>query len=57
MTTEQITAKQINKLMSKAFTAGDTKLVRICERALDGRTQALAECTRIISEAKANAAR
>ena len=57
MATEQITAKQIKKLMNEAIAAGDKKQVRICERALDGRTLAIAECARIIQAAKANAAR
>lgn len=57
MTTEQITIKQIKALLAEAIAAGDTKQVRICERALDGRTPAIAQCTRIIKEAKANASR
>ena len=57
MTTEQITIKQIKALLAEAIAAGDTKQVRICERALDGRTPAIAQCTRIIQEAKANASR
>ena len=55
MTTEQITTKQIKALLAEAIAAGDQKQVRICERALDGRIRAIAECTRIIQEAKANA--
>ena len=55
MTTEQI--KQIKALLKEAIAAGDQKQVRICERALDGRTPAIAECTRIIQAAKANAGR
>lgn len=57
MTTEQITTKQIKALLAEAIAAGDAKQVRICERALDGRTRAIAECTRIILAAKANASR
>ncbi len=57
MTTEQITTKQIKALLKEAIAAGDQKQVRICERALDGRTPAIAECTRIIQAAKANAGR
>lgn len=57
MTTEQITTKQIKTLLAEAIAAGDTKQVRICERALDGRTPAIAQCARIIQRAKANASR
>lgn len=54
MTTTQITTKQIKALLAEAIAAGDKKQVRICERALDGRTRAIAECTRIIQAAAAS---
>jgi inactivated superfamily I helicase len=57
MNTEQITTKQIKALLKEAIAAGDQKQVRICERALDGWVSAIAECTRIIQAAKANAGR
>ena len=48
-----ITASQIETLRYEAAVAGDSEQVDICDRALDGDTNARAECAAVISDAEA----
>ena len=51
-TTKTLTIGQIAKLRAEAAAAGDMKQVRICDRALDGRTRAIAQCAAVIAAAQ-----
>jgi hypothetical protein len=51
-TTKTLTIGQIAKLRAEAAAAGDQKQVRICDRALDGRTRAIAQCAAVIAAAQ-----
>jgi hypothetical protein len=52
-TIENITVEQIETLRAEAASAGDTAQVAICDRATDGDDSAIAECARVINEARA----
>jgi hypothetical protein len=45
----RIITAQIFALRAEAAAAGDQKQVRICDRALDGRTRAIAQCAAVIA--------
>lgn len=45
----EITDTQIETLLTEASAAGDSEQVAICRRALDGDTEARAECARVIA--------
>jgi len=47
-----ITTSQIATLRAEAATAGDIKMVAICDRALAESTRAIRECVRVISDAE-----
>jgi hypothetical protein len=47
-----ITETEIQALRDEAASAGDTEMVRICDRALDGSQCAIAECRRVIRAAR-----
>ncbi len=49
----ETTTEQIEALRSEAGTAGDRKMVAICDRALAGDETAIAECARAIAAARA----
>lgn len=44
---------QISCLLAEAARAGDLEQVAICEKALDGDADAMAECRRVIQDARA----
>lgn len=44
---------QIAALKSEAANVGDTKMVRICDRALDGSKRAIAQVRRVLVDAAA----
>ena len=44
----QITSTRIETLRTEAAQAGDTKMVAICDRALNGSARATAECRKVI---------
>jgi len=48
-----ITKDQIVALSAEAAAAGDLMMIAICGWALKGRVSAIAECARVIAEAKA----
>ena len=52
-TTENVTIGQLIKLRDGAGSAGDLEMVTICQRALDGDTEALAECVAVIRDYEA----
>jgi hypothetical protein len=52
-TTGPVTAETISMLRQEASSAGDQKMVKICDRALKGSKPAIAECARVISAARA----
>lgn len=52
-TTRTITTRQITSLRQEAGSAGDPKMVVICDRALRGSRAARAECARVIAAAEA----
>ena len=45
-----VTNKQIQSLRQEAGQAGDSDMVKICDKALNGNMKARAECARVISE-------
>lgn len=49
----KITNTQIAALKSEAANAGDSKMVAICDRALDGSRRAVAQVRRVIADAAA----
>lgn len=51
-TIDTITDAQIEALMHEAGCHGDTEMVDICQRALDGNLEALAECVCVIRSAQ-----
>lgn len=54
MTTKNtITTAQIDALCTAAAMAGDTKMVAICRRAIDGSQRAIAACVKAIRAAEA----
>lgn len=54
-TTKTITNAQLVTLCTEADMAGDTKMVAICRRAIDGSARALAACVKAIRAAEAMA--
>jgi hypothetical protein len=48
-----INDERIEALMAEAAAAGDMEMVRICERAIEGDDDAIAECARVIRDAAA----
>jgi hypothetical protein len=48
-----LTDAQLEALKTEAGEAGDLEQVAICDRALDGDADALAECGRVIAHASA----
>jgi hypothetical protein len=52
--TETVTVEQIEALRDEAGAAGDTEMVAICERAIDGDESAADECAKAIRAAAAN---
>lgn len=48
-----LTDEQIDRLHTEAGNAGDERMARICERALDGDEAAKRECARVIADAAA----
>lgn len=48
-----VSKKQIKSLKEEAKAAGDTKMVKICDRALKGDKNAISDCEDVIDEAKA----
>jgi hypothetical protein len=50
------TDQQVRDLRDEAATHGDTEMVRVCDEALDGDSDARAECARVITEAQSMAA-
>ncbi len=52
-TIDTITTEQIEALSFEAGCAGDTEMVAICERAIDGEEAAIKECVKAIREAEA----
>jgi hypothetical protein len=50
-----ITSRQIRHLRNEAATAGDSKQVEICDRALNGSDRAKRECVKVIRAAEAMA--
>ena len=51
--TETVTMADIRALRSEAASAGDTKQVKLCDRALRGKYAALEACCRVIRDARA----
>lgn len=51
-TIDTITDAQLEALMHEAGCHGDTEMVAICQRALDGHIWALAECVCVIRSAQ-----
>ncbi len=51
--THHATDKEIAKLAREAAVAGDSKMVKICGRALAGSAAARKECSRVIMAARA----
>lgn len=49
----KITSAQIAALKSEAANAGDSKMVAVCDRALDGSRRAIAEVRRVLADAAA----
>jgi hypothetical protein len=47
-----ITDEQIEALRAEAGAAGDSTMVAICDRAIDGSETDRAECARVISDAE-----
>jgi hypothetical protein len=52
-TTKNITTAQLITLCTEAAMAGDTKMVAICRRAIDGSQRAIAACVKAIRAAEA----
>jgi hypothetical protein len=50
-----MTVRQIQALRTDAGQAGDLEQVRICDAALAGDPEAIAECERVINDAQAQA--
>ena len=57
VTTTSVTKAQISRLRSEAGAAGDAKMVRICDAALEGGEESSEwrECARVIADAVAQA--
>lgn len=53
-TLDTITDDQIRTLSDEAGAHGDLEMVAICQRAIAGDTDAIAECVRVIQSAEAN---
>lgn len=53
-TIETITNKQISLLRSEAASAGDKKMVAVCDRALDGKKASVKKCVEVIRANEAN---
>lgn len=53
MTNKTVTSRQIRTLSNEAAEHGDLDQVAICDRALAGDAEAIAECAKVISAAQA----